>query len=254
MIVFPIIATVVSAVFSFALFRQSRGRLAQFAWGVSLAMYAVASLAVVAGLGSGWDPTLYRAFWLFGALLNVPWLALGSIALLGHRIASIVSLLIVVAASVFALIVVMGASLNKAALDTKQIPTSKPIFCTPYVPPAARNASMLVNPLAPHGCDEAKGLAQFYSIPPFLIVVGIAFLSARRRRGVRQSVQRVRGNFIIAGGVTVNAVGGFALIGHGHGAPFSIILAISVITMFIGFMMASRAPKPVLPDTRVGEA
>ncbi|GAC1412763.1 MAG: hypothetical protein NVSMB57_08250 [Actinomycetota bacterium] len=245
MVIFPIIAATVSVIFSIALMRQfvSRRRPAQLAWGVSLAMYAIASLAVAAGVGGGWDPTLYRAFWLFGALLNVPWLALGSIALLGKRTLTILALAVVLAGSLFAFVIVLMAHMNAAALATRQIPTSGPVFCRPLDPGLARGAKVALS-----SCDRAKALAQIYSIPSFLIVVGIAAISGRKRGDARLPRRRVIGNWIIAAGVTINAVGGFALIGRGHGAPFSIVLALSVTTMFVGFLMASR------PQSRAADA
>ncbi len=238
MVVFPLIAAAVSALFSFLLFKQfaARHRLPQLAWGVALAMYAIASLAVAAGIGGGWDPTLYRAFWLFGALLNVPWLALGSIALLGKRALSIAALVLVAAGTVYGVVVVAGARIDRPDLETRQIPSGREVFCRGRtIVPAVKSAGQ--------NCDNARALSRWYSLPSFAIVVLIAAVSGRKREGVRPPRERVRGNWIIAAGVTLNAFGGFALVGKGRGGPFSVVLALSVITMFAGFVMASRHPR-----------
>lgn len=77
------VATAVSAWFALALLRRAapRGRAggALWWWGVALAMFAVASAGLLVGTAAGWSAATFRAFYLFGALLNVPWLAMGSI-------------------------------------------------------------------------------------------------------------------------------------------------------------------------------
>lgn len=47
-------------------------------WAVSLAMFSVASAALFVGAAWSWSGPTFRVFYLFGAVLNVPWLALGS--------------------------------------------------------------------------------------------------------------------------------------------------------------------------------
>ena len=51
------------------------------AYMVGIAMFAVATWALVAGLVAGWNGASYRTFFLFGAILNIPFLALGSVFL-----------------------------------------------------------------------------------------------------------------------------------------------------------------------------
>ncbi|HVL91369.1 MAG TPA: hypothetical protein VM841_14155 [Actinomycetota bacterium] len=248
MIVFPLIAALISAVFSFALFRQyrSRKRLSQLAWGVALAQYAIASVAVAAGIGGGWDPTLYRVYWVFGAMLNVPWLALGSIALLNKRAITLASLLMVVVGTIWGFVAVWSSSVEAQALRTEQIPKGSEVWCPD---PGWRK---IIEP-----CEPARGLARTYSLPSFAIVVGIAAVSGRKRDGVRPPRDRIRGNWIIAAGVTLNAFAGFALIGKGRGGPFSVVLALSVTVMFVGFVLASRTPRNVVlyvtPDCHLCE-
>ena len=54
----------------------------ELAWTVALAMFALASAALALGTSTGWDNGTFRVFYLFGAILNVPWLALGTVYLL----------------------------------------------------------------------------------------------------------------------------------------------------------------------------
>jgi hypothetical protein len=77
------VATAVSALFAVTLLRRwwerGRSRLPLLIWGVALVMFSVASGGLLAGVIGGWSTTEFRIFYLFGAVLNVPWLALGSI-------------------------------------------------------------------------------------------------------------------------------------------------------------------------------
>ena len=55
-----------------------RRRPHELAWTISLLMFAVASAALWLAEAGGWSGPTFRAFYLFGAILNVPWLALGT--------------------------------------------------------------------------------------------------------------------------------------------------------------------------------
>ena len=83
------IATAVATVFAQATaVRWSRSRAPhQAAWTVALALFALASAAFATGSSTGWDEGTFRIFYLLGAIVNVPWLALGTVYLLwGRRI------------------------------------------------------------------------------------------------------------------------------------------------------------------------
>jgi hypothetical protein len=83
----PAVAAAASAAFAAAVLRQyaARRRPHQLAWGVALSMFALASLALTAGVAAGWTPLSFKLYYLFGAVLNVPWLALGTVELLAGR-------------------------------------------------------------------------------------------------------------------------------------------------------------------------
>ena len=70
--------------------KRSRPHIAAFATGMT--MFAVATTAFYLGLSFGWTGPLYRTFYVFGAILNIPFLALGSMFLVvgkrsGHTMA-----------------------------------------------------------------------------------------------------------------------------------------------------------------------
>jgi len=80
----PGVAAAASAAFAVAVLRQyaARRRPYQLAWGIALSMFTVASLALTVGVVAGWTPVSFKLYYLFGAVLNVPWLALGTVELL----------------------------------------------------------------------------------------------------------------------------------------------------------------------------
>src|SRR3954468_15406240 len=80
-------AALVALAFSMATFERwlGRHRRHELAWSVSLLMFALASAALAAGAGTGWNGLLFRSFYFFGAIANVPLLALGTIYLLAGR-------------------------------------------------------------------------------------------------------------------------------------------------------------------------
>jgi hypothetical protein len=222
-IVFPAVAALVSTIFAIQLLRQYAGRkrLPQLAWGIAMTMYALASLAVAGGISGGWDPTLYRVYYLFGALLNVPYLALGSVALLGKRALSALALLVVLAATVYAAAKVASTSTVASALATEQIPRGKDTWDDQSVP----------------------RLASIYSISAYVVVLLITFGTSARRAARLIGAEHARANRLIAVGVTVVAVGSTALTRVGRGSAFSIALAVGVVVMFLGFRMATRATR-----------
>ena len=78
------VATAVSSLFAQAmLVRYTRDAPPQDrAWAIALALFALASAALATGTSTGWDHGTFRVFYLLGAVLNVPWLALGTVYLL----------------------------------------------------------------------------------------------------------------------------------------------------------------------------
>lgn len=78
-----LVASAVSGTFCVRLFRRwgrgERRHPALLAWAISLGMFSVASVALLVGVVVGWSSPVFRVFYLFGTVLNVPWLALGTI-------------------------------------------------------------------------------------------------------------------------------------------------------------------------------
>src|SRR5262245_19262572 len=54
-------------------------------WAASLFAYALAAAALAAGAAGGWHNATFRIYYLFGGLLTVPLLGVGSLLRRGHR-------------------------------------------------------------------------------------------------------------------------------------------------------------------------
>ena len=118
-----VIAGVISTAFTvdLALAYKRRPRPHTAAYAVGIAMFAVATWALAFGLTSGWNGASYRAFFLFGAILNIPYLALGSMYLVVGRRAGTVMFIIV--GAITAISVTLATTVDFAAsLPTDGIP------------------------------------------------------------------------------------------------------------------------------------
>ena len=60
-----------------------RRRPHELAWTIALLLFAIGSAALWWAMERGWSAPSFRVFFLSGAILNVPWLALGTVYLLG---------------------------------------------------------------------------------------------------------------------------------------------------------------------------
>ncbi len=116
---FPLVAALIALWFSVLLLRAylDRRRPAELLWALALLMYAGASIALLLGVLDGWSPAEYRVYWLFGAVLNVPYLAMGELYLLvrDRRVRTVV-LVLLLFATAFAVARVRTATLDAAAL------------------------------------------------------------------------------------------------------------------------------------------
>ena len=77
-------AALVAVAFGLSTFERWLGnrRRHELAWSLALLMFALAAGAMAAGAQGGWSGPVFRVFYLFGAIVNVPVLALGTVYLL----------------------------------------------------------------------------------------------------------------------------------------------------------------------------
>ncbi len=114
--VFPFLATLISlGIAAFVWYQYvTRRRPHQLVWAIAFTFFFLASTSEwLAGL-SGWSPLLARMYYLFGATLNVGYLALGLVWLMRPGPMATVTTLIVVALS---LVATVGLALAPVDLD-----------------------------------------------------------------------------------------------------------------------------------------
>jgi hypothetical protein len=203
----PALAAAVAAVFAgrCALAARRRGRAALAVWALALAQFSVASAALAWGVAGGWSPAAFRVYYLFGAVLNVAWLGLGTVWLLAPRAASGAATAALLVASGWAAQVVGRASLQRAVLATHEV-VSGAVF-----PETVRNLS--------RGFSFAGLVA---------LLGGLGYSLAARR-------PKAAGLGLLFAGVVLAFVGS-ELGRHGSPVPFSAGLAAGVVVMYAGFV------------------
>lgn len=222
----PLTAALVSAVFSVSLFGQfhDHRKPHQLAWSLALSAFAIASFAAGIGILAGWSAGLFRTYYLFGAVINVPVLALGTIYLYFSPRISWAAAVWIGAACVYAAAAVLSADLEIALSGVRgAIPAGSEVM------PAS-----------------IRLLSRMYSYAGFLVVVGGAVWSVFKlaRRPQARFRRLAQGNALIALGTIVVAAGS-AFARFGRGAYFAAGLAAGVSIMFVGFLRTrGSAPRP----------
>jgi hypothetical protein len=224
MIALPIAAALVALAFGVHLLVRAGRRRTwhEAAWAVAMLMFATASGALALGVSDGWSSTEFRAYWLFGAVLNVPYLALGEVYLLARRpwVGHLV-LAVVLGATAWAAGEVRSAPLDAGVLRADRFFAGREVL----------------------GEDApARTLAFVYSYAGTAVLVLGILWSALAMRGRPDLRGRLYGTLLIALGALIVA-GGAAFAAAGSFAGFSVTLAAGVIVMYWGFLTATR-PRP----------
>lgn len=217
---FPLLAAIIALAFAAALARRliERWRPHEAVWCVALLMYAAASVAATLGVASGWSTNEYRVYWLLGAVLNVVYLAQGEVYLLVRRRAvAHVLLLVLVATSVVAVVIVWTAPVHQPEL-LKALPLGNLAWRSSRLPYHLRWLSW---------------------IGYVALVAGLAW-SARTMGTSPELRDRTTGVLIIALGATIVAVGSGVGAGLEVVPLFGMGLAAGIAMMFWGFVRASR--------------
>ena len=208
----PVLTTLVAAAFAIAVGAQyaRKHHPYQLFWAIGLLLFTVAAASGALARTGGATETEYRLFYLFGAITNVAWLALGTVYITAPRFGTI-ALGIVTVLSAVSLYAVFATPVNLAvAIDTgKGFPDGS-----------------LPRILAAIGSGVGS-----------LVLIGGALWSAwvfvQRRRNGRRAIA----NIIIAVGVFVVAAGGTAAF-TGASGILELTNLIGIAVMFVGFLLA----------------
>lgn len=222
------IATLMSVAFGLSTYDRwlRRRKPHELAWTVSLAMFALASFSYFVAAAIGWDDASFRAFYLFGAILNVPWLALGTVYLLagtrlGDRTRWWLTVLSAFCAGVVATAPLLGS------LDVAGIPSGKEVFGVGPRVMAAVGSGLGATVLIVGALWSAVSLLRLRRRPE--IVAGMPIPPGRLALT----------NVLIAVGSLVLGTGG-TLFGTGDQmVDFGIWLAAGISILFVGFLVSN---------------
>ena len=195
------------------------------AWTIAMVLFAVGSFALWWATSTGWSDGVFRVFFTAGAVLNVAWLALGSVALLaGDRIA--IPLRRVV------------ALLSAFAIGVMAVAPAKKVFVASEFPQARDHFGVLPRVLAAVGSGVPALviiLGALWSIARVLTNRSPALTGSRRTLTITPSRLVLSNAFIAAGTLVLSASGSLA--GRlGEEQAFTVTLSIGVLILFVGFL------------------
>ncbi len=198
------------------------------AWTVSLALFTAGSAALWWAEADGWSLANFRLFYLFGAVLNVPWLALGTVFLLGGPVVGRRVQGWLVALSGLATGVVLFAPTRRPVGGTV-MPTGKDVFgVAPRVLAAVGSGVAALVIIA--GAVWSAWRVWRGAVPT---------LGAGHQRRLGSHRRLVMGNALIAVGTLVLSASGSLAGRLGKDRAFSITLAAGIAVLFAGFLVAS---------------
>jgi hypothetical protein len=195
----------------------------ELAWSAALAMFAVAAGALAYGAQAGWSGPVFRVFYLFGAIADVPVLALGTVYLLaGRRAGNSTSVGVALVCAFAAGVVVMAPF--RAPLPVDELVQGSKVF----------------GPLP-------RVLAAVASAGGAAAILAGAVWSAWRVRRTQGERRLLWSNGLIAVGTLVLGASGTLNSVFGAMTAFAVTLLVGISVIFAGFLVASGAGRRRAP-------
>lgn len=229
--VMPFITIVIMIILTIDVYRRylshQSGHTYLLIWAVGLTMFSLATLSEGL-LGFGWNPWVFRGWYLFGAILSAAWVGQGTVYLLARPTWARLSFGILSLASLAAAVLLLATPLNDSAFVMGQ-----PI-------------TLQYRNLLPEGGVRLATIP--FNIYGTVTLVGGALWSGYLFWRKRILPNRVVGNVLIAAGsLAVAAASSLARLGNGEFlAPGQLVFAILI---YIGFVLAS---KPAAEEVNAG--
>ena len=201
-------------------------------WTISLVMFALGSAGLWLGGAIGWSEWSFKSFYLFGAILNVPFLALGTVYLLGGRRRGDVATAVVCAARRL-------RRRHRGGRAARPTPSAAP---TPA--PGLRRVRL--------GPRIAAGVGS--GVAATVIIVGAVWSAVRLLPGRRRSRppaapaipagRLAAANLVIAAGTLILSAGGILNSAVDAMNAFAVSLVVGIAVIFAGFLLASSPAAP----------
>jgi hypothetical protein len=222
----PFASSILSFVFAFFVFKRYLRRRGPYLllWGFGMVFYGIGGFCEAYYAAFGWNPLIFRLWYLFGALLVAAWLGQGTVYLLAKAKWANTLMVVLVLGSLYGAFRVFGAGLDPAQM-TAGLHTGSEMSGHAIVSSGVRT------------------LTPFFNLYGTVTLVGGALYSAWIFWRKRVLLHRTIGNILIACGALLPAFGGtFSRFGIGGALYMSEFLG--AILMFIGFVRAVT-PMPV---------
>jgi hypothetical protein len=228
----PFISAIISFIFAFFVFNRYRkkGGAHLLLWGLGMTFYGIGGFCEAYFGALGWNPLVFRMWYLFGAILVAAWLGQGTVYLLAKRRWANITMVILGLGSLYATIRIFGAEIDPSLLTTS-VHTGSELSGHAIVTPGIRTLTPLFN---------------IYGV---VTLVGGAVYSAWIFYRKRVLLHRTIGNILIAVGALAPAFGGSF---SRFGVPGALYMGelIGAILMFAGFI---RATTPMTEKTAESE-
>jgi hypothetical protein len=221
----PFTSCVVSFIFAFFVFKRYFERKGPhlLLWGIGMVFYGIGGFCEAYYGAFGWNPLIFRLWYLFGAILVAAWLGQGTVYLLASRKWANGLMVLLALGSLYGLIRVFGAQLNPDLMTTG-VHTGSELSGHAIVTPGVR----LLTP--------------FFNLYGTATLVGGAAWSAWVFWRKRILLHRTIGNILIAIGAIAPAFGGtFSRFGLSGALYLGELLG--AVLMFAGFIRATTPMK-----------
>lgn len=231
----PFASAIVTTIFAIFVFKRYAAKKSAhlFLWGIGLIFYAIGGYCEAYYGAFGWNPIVYRLWYLFGAILVAAWLAQGTVYLLVKRKFANTLMIILLLGSLYGAFKVFTAELDPTLL-TASTHTGSELSGHAIITPGVRTLTPFFNGLG------------------VVFLVGGAAWSAWIFFRKRVLLHRVIGNILIAVGAILPGFGGFF---SRIGIPGALYIGelLGAILLFTGFVRATtpmkvEAPQPAAAD------
>ena len=219
--VLPLLSSLISFVFAFFVFNRYRTRKGThlLLWGIGTLFYGIGGFCEFYYGAFGWDPLIFRLWYLFGAILVAAWLGQGTVYLLAKPGWAKALMIVLLLGSLFAVYKVFTAELDPTLMAASGHTGSE------------LSGRAIVT-------DGVRVLTPFFNLYGTLTLVGGAAYSAYIFWRKRILLHRAVGNILIAVGAMLPAFGGFF---SRLQIPGALYLGefLGIILLFLGFLRAT---------------
>jgi len=225
--IIPLFSSALSFVFAIFIFKRyvDRKGMHLLIWGIGIIFYGIGGFSEAYYGAIGWNPLIFRLWYLFGAILVAAWLGQGTVYLLAKRRWANVLTVLLLLGSIYATYRIFTAELDPTQMTTS-LHTGSELSGDAIVTSGIRS------------------LTPIFNLYGTVALVGGAIYSAFIFWRKKIFLHRTLGNLLIAVGALAPAFGGAF---SRYGIPGALYIGefFGVILLFAGFIRATTPMKNV---------